>query len=170
MAGYNGYSKSNNAIDAESRGLMTATSMSKYLNKKGILKGIKSKDISSVCDLSEWHHTGKYYQQTNYYSIFEVFEKRSSLRAVIKQSASDKRETTVNFETIQVVEFTRSRGSFVPEFIKYNNVSIKFTKQYSDLELRFFTKDDFCTIFFCDGSKCRKKIKNIKFFSEDFEK
>ena len=34
MAGYCGYSKSNNAIDAENRGLKTASSLAKYLSKK----------------------------------------------------------------------------------------------------------------------------------------
>jgi hypothetical protein len=60
MAGYSGYSKSNNAIDAESRGLMTASQCGKAL-------GIPSKCIKKNLEPVEWHHTSKFFNETDYY-------------------------------------------------------------------------------------------------------
>lgn len=60
MTGYNGYSKSNNAINAERRGLVTATALGKQL-------GVSSIAIATCLDPAEWHHTSKEYNCTDYY-------------------------------------------------------------------------------------------------------
>lgn len=61
MAGYNGYSKSNNAIDAEKRGLFPASRLAREL-------GVKTAAIQALIDAEEWHHTSKKYNETNYYN------------------------------------------------------------------------------------------------------
>ena len=60
MAGYNGYSKSNNAVDAENCGRFPATRLAKLLN-------VSVDAIRQVLEPSEWHHTSSWYNETNYY-------------------------------------------------------------------------------------------------------
>lgn len=60
MAGYFGFSKSINAIIAESEGKMTASELAKYL-------GVDIKSIHDNLSPDEWHHTSCYYNETSYY-------------------------------------------------------------------------------------------------------
>lgn len=71
MAGYNGYSKSNNAVLAEMTGEMTATNFAKFLSRKyGYLKGCTAADIKAAkITESSWHHTSCKYNSTNYYDV-----------------------------------------------------------------------------------------------------
>ncbi len=87
MAGYNGYKMSNNAVQAYEDGEML---MSKW-TKTAIIANIKEQaddgEVSLKCSLtvlkkisagvlrdrclyrSSWHHTGKYYHETDFYSL-----------------------------------------------------------------------------------------------------
>lgn len=83
MAGYNGYSMSNNAVAAYQNG---EKPLSKW-TKADILSTIKELDIELKCDFSKlqkvpvralkdiclycssWHHTSNHYNKTNFYSI-----------------------------------------------------------------------------------------------------
>jgi len=58
MAGYSGYSMSNNAVDAYSRGLLPASK----------IKKVPKNLIELFCDYEEWHHTSKEYNRTNFYN------------------------------------------------------------------------------------------------------
>lgn len=87
MAGYHGYSMSNNAIDAYDNGEMPMSKWSKEAIIEGIEEWIDEEDIELKCSLEEikklplgflrkyfleyssWHHTGKYYQETLFYSL-----------------------------------------------------------------------------------------------------
>ena len=60
MAGYDGYSKSNNAVNAEMNGYMTLTAFAKLLK-------VKTAQIKGIIEPDEWHHTSKMYNKTNYY-------------------------------------------------------------------------------------------------------
>ena len=62
MAGYNGHSKSNNAIEAEHRGLMTASAVAKLIGH-----GATAAGVVAVLRPAEWHHTSKMYNATDYY-------------------------------------------------------------------------------------------------------
>ena len=62
MAGYSGHSKSNNAIDAERQGLMTASAAAKALK-------VSAAAVKDVLTPSEWHHTSKCFNKTSYYDI-----------------------------------------------------------------------------------------------------
>lgn len=76
MAGYNGFSKSNNAIDAEDRGLMTASQLAKVAGQQwNRLKGLKASDVESVVRAREWHHCSKMYNKVNYFD-FESLRER----------------------------------------------------------------------------------------------
>ena len=69
MAGYNGYSKSNNAVRAEANGIYPLTQATKQIAK---LAGITAKEARAVLDElgpDEYHHTSKNYNCTNYYSV-----------------------------------------------------------------------------------------------------
>jgi hypothetical protein len=60
MAGYHGYSKSNNALDAESEGRHTASKLARRL-------GVDTQAVTDHCSSREFHHTSKWYNATYYY-------------------------------------------------------------------------------------------------------
>jgi len=64
MAGYSFYSKSNNAINAENNFKFPKTTFKKLL-------GV---DPSKHIDSSEWHHTSKMYNRTNYFCALKLFQ------------------------------------------------------------------------------------------------
>ena len=57
---YNGYSKSNRAIQAENEGKFPASVLAKKLK-------VKTDAIRGLMEPCEWHHTSKFYNITNYY-------------------------------------------------------------------------------------------------------
>lgn len=74
MAGYNwAEGKSNNAVDAEERGLATATATAKACRAAGH-KGATSAFIKECALADEWHHTSKMFNKTNYYDVAAVIE------------------------------------------------------------------------------------------------
>lgn len=67
MAGYAGFSKSNNAVSAELEGLLPATAAARELRvPAGFIRDEVAPD--------EWHHTSKMFNATNYYRVAEVRE------------------------------------------------------------------------------------------------
>ena len=60
MAGYSGFSKSNNAIDAEENDERNATQLAKLLH-------CSSHAVKNLLTPSSWHHTSKQFNKTNYY-------------------------------------------------------------------------------------------------------
>ena len=60
MAGYCGYAKSNNAIDAEERESYPASRLAKRL-------GCKSTAVKALLSPAEWHHTSCRFNCTDYY-------------------------------------------------------------------------------------------------------
>lgn len=65
MAGYDGFSKSNNAVAAEACGRFSLSAVSKKTK-------IPSSLIKKFIEPSEWHHTSSWYNSTNYYVLDEV--------------------------------------------------------------------------------------------------
>lgn len=68
MAGYNEYSKSNNAIAAERDGRFPASRIARIL-------GVPAAFISDCCAFAsggEWHHTSKFYNTTAYYDVAHI--------------------------------------------------------------------------------------------------
>lgn len=67
MAGYDGYSKSNNAVDAESEGRYPMTAAKKIVAQKtGITQAVAAKALKALYK-KEYHHTSKFYNCTDYY-------------------------------------------------------------------------------------------------------
>lgn len=83
MAGYSGFSKSNNAVDAESEGKMVLKNFVQYLKK--FFPGVTSADVRMAVSPSEWHHTSKFYNKVNYYDPMSLADSdlRRDLREVI---------------------------------------------------------------------------------------
>ena len=84
--------KSVRAVQAEEDGLLTATEMAKYLKARfpKSYRGVTAGDINLVVVASEWHHTSKMYNKTNYFSLGAVCDYRRELQAQIinrKQAA-----------------------------------------------------------------------------------
>lgn len=74
MAGYFEFSKSNNAVSAESDGRFPASILADRL-------GVKTGAIKALMTPCEWHHTSKHYNATDYYSEADALEIIDSLRA-----------------------------------------------------------------------------------------
>lgn len=74
MAGYCGYSKSNNAIDAENNGKFPASILARRI-------GVTTNAIRSLLTPVEYHHTSKMYNATDYYSEAEAFYCMDDLKA-----------------------------------------------------------------------------------------
>jgi len=60
MAGYHGFSKSNNAVYAEENGCFPASTLARRL-------GVQVGAIKALMESSEWHHSSKYYNKVDYY-------------------------------------------------------------------------------------------------------
>lgn len=74
MSGYFGFSKSNNAVNAENNGRFPATTLATRL-------GVKPGAIREIVPTSEWHHTSKHFNTTPYYSEEKAMEYIEELRA-----------------------------------------------------------------------------------------
>ena len=76
MAGYQGWSKSNNAVAAEANGMVTKGKITKgWLTDNGIAEKVGFiKWLVSVNYIqpAEWHHTSKFFNQTDYFSSEEI--------------------------------------------------------------------------------------------------
>ena len=60
MAGYQGFSKSNNAVEAEAENRFPASVLARKLK-------VKTGAIKALMATSEWHHSSKHYNQVDYY-------------------------------------------------------------------------------------------------------
>ena len=74
MAGYFEHSKSNNAIDAERNGRFPASVLAKMI-------GVKPGAIRALLKPTEWHHTSKHFNATDYYSEDQALEIIEDLKA-----------------------------------------------------------------------------------------
>lgn len=109
MAGYKGWSMSNNAVSAYEGGEMPRSKWSKDKIMCRIRRMVRNNEINLSCSLGElqrtplevlrenclqyssWHHTGKYYQTTDFYSInIDSIEELTDEK--LKKAASEYRE------------------------------------------------------------------------------
>jgi hypothetical protein len=70
MAGYNGYSKSNNAIEAENDHKFSLTNLCR-------IYGLKKDSIENEVNPCEWHHSSKYFNIVNYYDARDCVRSRN---------------------------------------------------------------------------------------------
>lgn len=68
MAGYHNYSMSNNAVGAYSRGLLPTSKAAKVWGFKD------TKSLRACVHSSEWHHTSKEYNCTDFFDVEETIK------------------------------------------------------------------------------------------------
>lgn len=111
MSGYNGFSMSNNAVEAYSNG---EKPLSKW-TKTEILRMIKQEEVDLNCSVEllkkapvkalreialrkvAWHHTSSHYNATDFYALdFDRLEslEDEELEKIIKESKQNKKENT----------------------------------------------------------------------------
>ena len=84
MAGYDGYSKSNNALDAEAEGKYPLTIAVKKLAAVAEVTQKEARRVLKAIGRCEYHHTSKFYNTTDYYDVGEgVIECKNSRRRII---------------------------------------------------------------------------------------
>lgn len=74
MAGYAGFSKSNNAVEAEQEGKYPASILAKKLK-------VSTEAIKELLTPCEWHHTSNHYNRTDYYDMEDGLEILEKLKA-----------------------------------------------------------------------------------------
>lgn len=86
MSGYDGWSKSNNALIAESEGKFPMSKAKKIVAKKfGVTQKIAKEALEKVGHC-EWHHTSKNYNITYYYdTIDEEEELREAIEDLLEE-------------------------------------------------------------------------------------
>lgn len=90
MAGYNGFSKSNNAVHAERNGRHPASVVAKML-------GVPSQFVKQCARTSEWHHSSKFYNCVQYYDlevIQEWLESEEGMARLEEWKKGQKKKTT----------------------------------------------------------------------------
>lgn len=93
MAGYNGFSESNNMTEAKSDGRLPASLLAKRIKK--YFKGVTTKAVSESLHSNEWHHSSKRYNIVNVYDMRQLgeLEVRQVLRNKIKELKQPKPKT-----------------------------------------------------------------------------
>ncbi len=110
MAGYNGFSKSNNAVSAEANGRFPASKCAKIL-------GVPVEFIRAQGSC-EWHHTSKHFNTTPYYDLesirehLETSEGQQQLSEIKADLASKKTATATIYENADVawIEWSGTRN------------------------------------------------------------
>jgi hypothetical protein len=145
MAGYDWMAgMSNNAVVAHESGKMTATQAAKWLSRW--FKGCKASHIKACFDSTEWHHTGKFYNQTGFYERDWMLEELSSLekrrilrREILTTKINANTEPEAFDAKIEYVEWGGSRN--YPRKYEYTYDGKAYIKgQFIYFEKEFKTK------------------------------
>ena len=142
MAGYSGFSKSNNAIDAENSGLMTAGVIAKKIGK-----GATAAGVAEVLQRAEWHHTSLHYNCTNYYE-YEIGTKDAE---IIASSKKTNENVILTKATVTWLEWSGTR-----------NRPIATEKTVKDCIINYFGKA-FCKITLPTNKIMKKKLSTRGF-------
>ncbi|MFA5387838.1 MAG: hypothetical protein WC322_05670 [Candidatus Paceibacterota bacterium] len=134
MSGYAGFSKSNNAVDAEEAGLLTLTATAKQLK-------VSTEAVRSILSPSEWHHSSKYYNKVDYYDLDEIDAETLAALKAYKPAAKVSREYRAD---VKWIEWTGTRNH--PRAIEHTAENILVTEKG-----QFYT-------FHTEAGDVRKKI------------
>lgn len=160
MAGYQGYSKSNNAVQAETEGRYPATTAARLL-------GVKPAAVKIYLDSDEWHHTGSWYNETPYYDISSLLLYKEGGKAALVSEGFSKEEA-LNIESLYESMKAYEAPSLV-EKVYRADVSFVIWKgtrlhpravQQSYLGITVKEKGCFYTFSLPDGTEVRKKINS----------
>jgi hypothetical protein len=110
MAGYSGFSKSNNAVAAEASGRHPATAAARLL-------GVPVAWVK-LQPTREWHHTSSWYNSTDYYDVEQLAEHlateegQEQLAQVKAEAAAQKKkpETVIGGAIVLWLEWTGTRN------------------------------------------------------------
>ena len=144
MAGYDGYSKSNNAVQAEREGKMTATTLAEVLS-------VDAQAIREHCHPVEWHHASGRYNKTYYYDEPELIAgDNPELLATMKTDVAKRK--TEGWETLEgvTVEWLEWSGT--------RNHPTCTERKATDCQVRYREGRAMVDIVMADGSQIRKKV------------
>ena len=138
------------AQEARDSGLLPIGELAKHLGE-----GITPHDIRAVIEPSEWHHTSKYYNETNFYSIEEAEENINRILAAKRLRLYFKKKTKkVSLETyrakISWLEWSGTKRH--PKATEYN-----------DVVMATFLPNDWVRITIDDGKTFRKRLTTTGF-------
>lgn len=110
MAGYNGWSMSNNAVEAYESGEKPLSKWTKtaifeaisgnsdYNFNSDVISALKKMPVKALKELvlerTSWHHTSNHYNKTNFYSVdFDLIEELTTenLEILLKSAEADKK-------------------------------------------------------------------------------
>lgn len=138
MAGYDFDAwKSNNAVDAEHRGLTNATDTASTLRRRGH-KGMTSAFVKEHGDAHEWHHTSSKYNETSYYSAEELHEWLSTDEGAAKLTAwkaakrASRNNETCIFGTVCWMEFEGRKNKTVTNHSFTGELTLRGSRVYFD--------------------------------------
>ena len=155
-AGYSGYSKSNNAIEAESENKFPASIAAKKL-------GVSTEAIKNNIRTSEWHHYGSWYNEvyvyditpylmlkngedmSEYYDEDEINEYKSIYKTMKEESKKKNIDEKKYKANVEYIEWTGTRQRPKANIKKYDNITV-------------IEKGQFYTFMLPDGTSIRKKI------------
>ena len=158
--GYSGYSKSNNAIEAESEGRYPASVAAKKL-------GVKPGAIKLYIDTDEWHHTSSMYNRTPYYDIRYLLEYKEGGKEALQAEGLEESEITdieKLYEQLKNYKEPKKDEQVYKadvEYIVWSGTKSRpkaNVKTYKNIEVR--EKGSFYTFVLPDGSTVRKKISS----------
>ena len=138
------FSKSNRAVYAESQGLFPASKIAKRLGHGCTVAGIRE-----VLEPTEWHHTSKMYNTTDYFDFREAQEHFEEIK---KASIKKENSKTLNNAKVEWLEWYGTRNH--PHSM--NKTEDDCTVEYAG--------GSFCIITLPSGVKIRKKVTTNGFF------
>lgn len=120
MAGYQGYSKSNNAVDAESDGRYPMTQAVKVVRAATGVTIKEARAMLKEIGTCEWHHTSAKYNATDYYDTEAAIEYFSSEEYKTSRSLKDRFEAAraeLERRGIKWISGVNPDGSIVEKWI-----------------------------------------------------
>ena len=72
--GYIGHSRSVRSAAAIAEGKMTATDFAKWARRFARYRGCTAADVAAALESTEWHHTSKRFNRTNYYDPRDMLD------------------------------------------------------------------------------------------------
>lgn len=129
MAGYCGFSKSNNAVAAEFEGKYSATEAARLL-------GVSAAAIKAILRPCEWHHTGSHYRKTDYYDISEILDESEEGQEILKDLKAYKADKIETQSYIADVKFLTWEGSRAhPKAIEHAGERVKVEQRGKKLTI-----------------------------------
>jgi hypothetical protein len=117
MAGYDGYSMSNNAVAAYEDGEAPASEVARRIGR-----GATAKAVAEVLPRSSWHHTSKMYNCTNFYDLDAAAHELAS------DAIHDVRK--IGWDGSTVERFGRQVPSWMPGYIDPLGCQIERAKRW----------------------------------------